>query len=258
MSLQTKEKASEYLMNVNKSYILPNFWMSEEYIDKAELKWVEAPGGLSGFKTSQAESEDGEWFFPPLCEEGHFVWEQNIYSGFPNNFKLDTFLDYQFIYRPSDFLSLGGGKWKAFRKDVKKYMRELGGGAIVGYQTLQHGAYKQQVEELLLKWSANRVLYDPEVMIRFIMEGDNREALFVRGIIVGLNVFDQNFKFVNYRYCIDDGSSSLNILMRYLFYINQSPELLINDGGCLGSDSLYRFKNKLNPYIIHNVNSHKI
>ncbi len=252
MTKTERKKALDYLKAVSDAKFLPNFWMSEEYIQKAGLHYVEM-FGMEGF-----QDVPGDWFFPPLfCSLP--VLRGNIYSGFLTD-KLrvcgkvaSTFLDYQFIYQASDFDDLSGNKWKVFRKNIKKYERRVSG--KLNYKPLEPGEQTQQVENLLLKWADGREVFDSEVFILFVMKGHNREALFVDDKLVGLNVFDQNFAFTNYRYCLDDGSPFLNELMRYLFYTNRGSAT-INDGGSLGLEGLYHFKHKLNPIQIYRVFSY--
>jgi len=252
MPKATKERISDYLRIVSDVGVCPNFWMSEEYIDKARLEWVKTSNGLSGFKDNYM---DDEWFFPPI-RGGNFVLNENIYSGFliTNPPIKSNFLDYQFIYQSSNFLDLSGGKWAVFRKNIKKYQRRIR--RDLHYRTLQPDEQTQRLEALLLKWAQDKKIYDPEVMVRFVMEGNNREALFAGGELVGLNVFDENHWFVNFRYCLDDGSPFLNELMRYLFYINR-PATYVNDGGSLNNPTLHAFKVKLNPFLVYKIYSYR-
>jgi len=249
-----REEALGYLRLVSEFGLCPNFWMSEEYVQKAGLVWIKR-GLLEGFV---AGNDSDEWFFPPI-KNGSFVFNDNIYCGFVDYsipFVQSDFLDYQFIYNPSDFLDLSGGKWKVFRKNIRKYIRRIQYDVV--YRPLQLDEQSEQVESLLLRWSSGGEFYDPDVMIRFILQGNNREGLFVGGMLVGLNVFDENFMFINYRYCLDDGSPFLNELMRFYFYTNSARRRkLVNDGGSLGLEGLYRFKCKLNPLTVFKVFTYK-
>ena len=78
--------------------------------------------------------------------------------------------------------------------------------------------------------------------------------------LVGMNVWDENFAFINYRYCIDDGAPFLNEYLRYCFYTHPTILLInkyVNDGGCLDSEGLKKFKMKLNPLAVYKVFSYK-
>jgi len=73
--------------------------------------------------------------------------------------------------------------------------------------------------------------------------------------LVGLNVWDENYAFVNYRLCIDNGEPYLQEFLRYLFYTQDvlATERWVNDGGSLGREGLERFKLKLNPVAVWKV-----
>jgi len=114
----------------------------------------------------------------------------------------------------------------------------------------------ESLADLLVQWAQGRTIFDPDTMIRTIMSSPNRKGLFQKDHLIGVNVWDENWKYVNYRYCIDDGSAFLNEYLRWLFYTDN--EILdksknVNDGGSLDSDTLYKFKMKLNPIIIWKV-----
>lgn len=214
----------------------PNFWMSEEFIEKAGLYWV-IRGPLVGFQ------QDGEWFFPPydVCME-EFITGIS-YTSFLG-FQLGAFLDYQFIYDPKKFLDLSGGAWKVFRKNINKHS----GHPWVYRPIIENDL--EQVELLLLQWADERELFDPEVFVRFVCEGEHRWGLFLNDTLHAVNVADTNYRYINFRYCIDNGSKYLNEYARFVFYCSEWVQVqnkLVNDGGCLDTPSLGKFKEKLNP-----------
>ena len=234
-----KNPATYFLTMAQQKGKSPNFWMSEEYIDLAGLEWSEGYG-FQGFR-----DEERVWIFP------YFLTHHQIFSGTHSltSFQDEpkgglSFWDYEFIYDPKDFLSLNGKKWKTFRKNIKKHWPK-----DYKYRRLKDQD-QDDVAELFLKWSEGKTLYDPETFTNFVLWGKNRWGLFLDGVLRGVNVFDTNWKYINYRICFDDGELYLNEYLRYKFYTSQwtlEQNKLVNDGGCLGSEGLERFKRKLNP-----------
>ncbi len=98
-------------------------------------------------------------------------------------------------------------------------------------------------------------------MVKYVLEGENRWGLFANGNLVGMNIWDENYRFINYRYCIDDGAPDLNRYLRLKFYTHDiiiSKGKYINDGGSLGDEGLREFKMRLNPYRVYTVTSYKV
>lgn len=230
--------------------------MSSEYVEKSNLLYCQE-GDLIGLR---ADPRDPEWFFPPYnTKTDQFETAYPIYSGFiaTNTTANSEFLDYQFIYNPKHFLNLEGSQWAVFRKNIRKFpLRNRG--ALV-YEQLSADAPFEPIEDLLIKWAEDKEIYDNEALIKFAFEGENRWGLFIGGKLVGINIFDENEMFVNYRYCINADIPFLNEYLRYAFYV--SPILaikgkMVNDGGSLGSDTLYNFKTKLNPERVHLIYSY--
>lgn len=248
---------SAYWTLIKQLNLLPNWWMSAEYIDKSGLVETKT-GPLEGFK-----SPDGcGWFFPPLYNSQRFEFSDEIFCGFlyeeEDEQSNHNFLDFQFIYSPKQFVSLQGSRWQIFRKNIRKYPKRCGG--KIEYKKVEHIQHSKEVANLLIQWSANRKLFDPKTITTFALKGQHRWGLFNNGCLVGLNVHDENPIFINYRYCIDDGTPFLNEYLRHRFYTNPivlAANKLVNDGGCLGSETLKKFKLKLNPTKIYKVFSYE-
>ncbi len=258
-----------YWEAVKKQNLLPNFWMTDEYIEKAGLVWYR-DSGWCGW----TDPMDIGWFFPSLNSQGQFVTEEsNIYSGFLQEGPIykcinEELLDYQYIYDPSEFLTLEGHKWKAFRKILKQYRASTHAELLYlkiapGYDyplMINTSTFTKDITELLLKWAGEKEFFDNEVMIKYALEGENRWGLFADGKLVGLNIWDENFQFINYRYCIDNGTHGLNRYLRHQFYTHPSilsKQKYINDGGSLGDAGLREFKLRLNPHEVYTVTSYK-
>ncbi len=260
MATIKNNQALAYLETAEIQGRIPNFWMSREYIERAlhcsKLR------NILGFS---AKGDFKEWFLPPLKNGRDFFYTANIFADFLWNYVLvfpprnHKFLDHQFIYDPKNFLSLAGSKLAVFRKNIRKYPTRHSTDSLL-YQKIEGDVWNDEISSLLLKWAGDKEFYDNEVLIRFCLEGENRWGLFSNGNLIGLNVWDENYLFVNYRYCIDTREPFLNELLRWYFYTSeviQNKNKLVNDGGCLGSNKLKAFKMKLNPVRIYNVYSVK-
>ena len=246
---QLKRKPLDYWTALANSYATPNFWMTPEYVKFAELFWVEKDD-LCGWKYD----EDEEWFCPPLGLSG-FRIDQPTWAGFldlKGNMG-NTLLDHQYLYDAYRFQDLSGSIWKTFRKNIRKYPARYSG--QLKYRRLVGAEYEQEIGEMLLEWSEDKIIQDPEVMTQFILLGKFRWGLFLDEKLVGINVGDANHAHAIYRYCLDDGSPFLNEYLRYCFYLDPWTQVKrwVNDGGDLGDSALARFKRKLNPAVISNV-----
>lgn len=246
-----------YWEAVKKQNLIPNFWMSDEYIEKANLIWI-SDGSLCGWK----DAFGCEWFFLPKCRYGPFITEkQSVYSSFLQERFVTihtTFLDYQYIYDPTDFLMLEGRRWKQFRQDIKKYPKNTDKQLL--YLKIAPDTFQDDVTKLVLKWTGEKEWFDPEVIVQYALYGENRWGLFANGNLVGMNIWDENYMFINYRYCIDDGTPHLNRYLRHMFYTHPlilSKQKLINDGGSLDDEGLREFKLRLNPHHVYTVTSYK-
>ncbi len=230
--------------------IAPNFWLSVEYIFRKGLEVV-TDGDRWGL------AEDGDWFFPPLRISRYgfsLDLDATYFCGFPGVRGIyNRPLDVQYIYNPREFLNLEGGKWKVFRKNVRKFANRF---PRVQYRQIGVNEYGKDSEALLFQWSEGKTLEDVDVLVDFALKGFNRWGLFVDDELVGLNVADENWMYINYRLCIDNGSPFLQELLRYQFYTSKWTLLRrkqVNDGGNLGLPGLQRFKEKLNPLAVEQI-----
>lgn len=233
-----------FLNLIKESGKSPNFWMSEEYIQLAKLKWWNKE--LCGFK-----EEDGLWFFPPYCSMVRQFLSLFHVTGFQNE-PIGKFWDNEFIYDPKNFLNLSGNQFKIFRRNVNKNINKQWEYRRVEEQD------QEMIIELFVKWSEGKNLYDPETFTRFVLLGKNRFGLFLDGELKGVNIADANWKYINYRICFDSGEEFLNEFLRWKFYTSdwvQEQNKLVNDGGCLGQKGLRQFKMKLRPIEIKEIYS---
>jgi hypothetical protein len=278
MERKTGGRMSRYLELLEKGGITPNFWCSDEYFSKAHLEEKER-GNFSMVI-------DGDWLMFPMISltnpmsilphKPHLVEftgiiagdENKIWSDFPewNPSKalvsLDwehKFLDYEYIYDPKAFLNMKGGAWAVFRKNCRKWPRRFGDGNLT-YDWIHMYHHYGDLNELLTSWlekKGDEKIEDDQVMMSYVFGGKFRKLLWDRkGKIYGMNIWDKNYKYINFRYCICRPEEFLSEYMRLLFYtdpIIQEKNKLVNDGGVLDNPNLKKFKDKMNPHHIREV-----
>ena len=249
---------NEYLKALERFGIEPNFWCSQEYFDRANWTTKDYMGYV------WVVDSDVFRMLPSIRLGDGTVNDTglNCWAGLQGegvHGEVNQFLDYNFIYDPKRFLDLSGGAFQVFRKNSRKYPKRYGSGF---YTDRYHTVIDEgDVKDLFICWLEGKEgeIHDDEVMLDFLLNGNNRKVLIDDdGKIVGLNVWDENFMYINFRYCICEPGKFLSEYMRLLFYTD--PEILakgklVNDGGCLGDDNLFRFKEKLNPVKINKVYS---
>jgi hypothetical protein len=262
----------KYLELLEKGNITPNFWCSEEYFEKALLYGVKNGDYISFL--------DDDWIvFPPINEETLKLetkegrLEGKIWSDFPewkptNEWK-PKFLDLEYIYNPKDFLHMDGGKWQVFRKNCRKWPRRFTGERHLHYEwVLETHKWKSldklndELSAVLASWleskSPEDKIMDDDVLLKYLFHGENRKALHHNDKIYGVNIWDENYKYINFRYSVCLPDEFLSEYMRWLFYTDpfiQGKNKLVNDGGILDNPNLKRFKDKMNPLQVREVYS---
>lgn len=257
----------KYLELLEKGSITPNFWCSEEYFDKAKLTEVYDSG------TWGILDQDWGLMFPLLDSIGGYFERivepdvDKIWSDFPEwkpkgwNSK---FLDYEYIYDPKIFLHMEGGDWATFRKNCRKWPRRFGNGNLI-YGWISSFSYfspKDELSDVLISWLENKssedMVMDSEVLVKYLFHGQNRKILYHKNKIYGVNIWDENYKYINFRYSICRPEEFLSEHMRWLFYTDpfiQEKNKLVNDGGVLDNPKLKFFKDKMNPLQVREVYS---
>lgn len=263
---------SDYMNTLDRGRLQPNFWCSTEYIEALELSVV-SDGAYIAVLT-----EDGDHFLlPPLNRRSgqHIPIQQKTRTGLPESVWSDfvtsgqwcyseqtpkaypIYLDHEFIYNPLNFIDLSGGKWSTFRKNINKIEKRK--------TVIYHGRpAAAEALDVLASWADDgATIQDEKAVLYFLLSGRNAKALrdFKTGELLGINIWDENCTFVNFRYCWCKPIPFLSELMRYRFYTD--PDILktgklVNDGGGLGRESLLRFKRKLHPVLERVVFSWKI
>jgi len=246
------KKRNKYLAALERFNIEPNFWCAQEYFDKAGWKvWID--DGVVGYVLS-----DEHPMLSPvglvtgiIYDTGVLRW--GVWALFPGEF--GDFLDYNFIYDSKRFLDLSGGDFQTFRKNSRKFINRNPDKKFV----YRDASDKDDLTEFLLEWLEKKegVIHDDEVIIKYLESGENRKVLVDENdVVYGVNIWDENYCYINYRYCFCKPGQYLSEYLRLLFYTSPEVQLsgkLVNDGGCLGDDNLFKFKMKLNPVKINKI-----
>jgi hypothetical protein len=216
---------------------------------------------------------EGDWIIFPPINEGDFALgsvEGKIWSDFPEwkpEGLKSKFLDYEYIYDPKAFLSMEGGNWAVFRKNCRKWPKRFGNHLtyerISAYPFRNTAWGREELDDVLGCWLESKLLgkkiEDEKILIQYLRFGENRKVLWDSNQrIYGVNVWDENYKYINFRYCICRPEEYLSEYMRFLFYTDpyiQSQGKLVNDGGVLDNPDLKRFKDKMNPLQVREVKS---
>lgn len=261
-----------YLQKVKEAGHIPNFWCSVPYILAAGWNyWTE--GACFGICDS-----DGKYTLPTFNSRLGMFINSNCWAGFP----LMTgkkFLDYQYMYDPRSFMDLSGGKWKTFRKNLHKWEKDptipktLPGG--IANLFIWETSLGKDIDERWLKWGGSQAqnlliswaerhgdIYDNEVLINFMIN-DFGQNLICLGTaeckLLGVIAYDYSVdsEYANFRYSICEDLPGLDEYMRYCFYriMYNKNCFKINDGGCLGSETLEAFKERLNPIARYSIYS---
>jgi hypothetical protein len=250
---------------LKKYEIPPNFFCSDEFFHRSNIEEVEQNGyvyweGDNWIVCPPIEEKTGK-----LIDSREFEFKNGIWSSFQNwNPSIDckkSFLDFEYLYNPRDFLDLSGGKWQVFRKNIKKFPGRYGKSPLK-YEIPNRLIDKKgtvfviaQINDLLISWlegnPGRNVIEDAEVLHNFILNGDNRKILIDKDLnILGVNVWDYNYRYINFRFSICRPYKFLSEYLKYLFYtdpIIYYANTIVNDGGTMGNENLEKFKNKLNP-----------
>lgn len=254
------EQFDWYLAALKAFLIRPNFWCSAEFFLRAG--WHHVIGG----DWCWVEDREHTIVLPPINlftgkmakKIDHLVWADFIDFAPVNAEPIP--LDLEFIYWPEDFRQMRGGKWRKFRKNSRKFYRRVKGAE---YRVLTNSAaqFDREIRRLAEDWLNGLVddtIHDADVMIDYLLYGTNRGVLVdEKGQLYGVNVWDRNHVFTNYRYALADPDPELFVAeaLRSEFYHNQYN--WVNDGGSLDRPGLEEFKRSLNPVEVRTVCSWK-
>lgn len=234
----------QYLERACQLNIVPNFWLSREYLSiQKDMELIKSEGWIW--------LQEGEWaVFPPLptFDSPGTLPKLKIWSDFSNytlGEKLE-FLDWEYVYDANAFLNMRGQQWAVFRKNSRKWPNRNQD----NWEYSSKPPDDWKIYELLRKWleyRAEQEIADSESLVWFVFNGSRRRFLYRKGELLGINIWDENEPYLMYRYCIVDPEEPfLDEFMRWLFYCSV-PNRLVIDGGVLDNLGLERFKDKLNP-----------
>lgn len=258
-----KQDACLFISRAKALGIIPNFWLSEQYLQ------LQSEARLEQNERMIWVQEGDFAIFPPLPKTGRLGDlkghpKVKIWSDFANYSvgKPIAFLDWEYSYRSDDFNDLPGKEWAVFRKNIRKWPKANPNWEYVVHPSQQPS--RQDIEGLLIRWLEARpdmVIEDDSSFFWFALEGKHRAFLFKQPlgpgtskILVGMNVWDEyDDRYLIYRYClVDPEESFLDEFLRYRFYQFQ-PHKIVIDGGTLGNPGLERFKDRLNPFRKRNI-----
>ncbi|NCC58554.1 MAG: hypothetical protein EOM17_13140 [Synergistales bacterium] len=256
----------QYLTLLSQSGIAPNFWTSQAYLERAgatecvkgDLVWLEA----DGVPLFPALSFSGT-VAPPCCWYVPYCWSDFAGVSFPDTPK--ELLDYEYLYDPGAFETMSGGKWATFRKNCRKFPTR-NPESVYGRTTEPS---PEELVALLQRWASrfdeDATIHDFSVILRYI-EDVKHDANFgwktlrlKDGLLVGINIWDRSWKYINFRYCFcDQDYPFISEYMRWLFYTDPAitaQKRLVCDGGVVDRPELKAFKEKMNPLQVREVYS---
>lgn len=249
------EKSIQYYLKQAQSLeINPNFYTSLPYLELFEAECI--------IKDSWIWLEAENWILlPPLplvrnALDRHYP-RTEIWSSFSSmdvsKFHYKEFLDWQYVFDPKAFNDLSGGSWNVYRKNIRKYPKRH----ERWLYTVENTTKTEEILDLVWKWIENKgdTVLDAEFILKYLSNSDRTDIhkafLYQDKELVAVNAWDENWKYINYRFCITKPNEPfLEEFVRYLFYgspVIQDANKLVNDGGSLGNSGLESFKNKMNP-----------
>ncbi len=243
-----------YLNASRKIGVKSNFYLSQTYL--------ELIGATCHFDNRMLFIRDEVVILFPPIKNGKFCCSplNKIWSDLGANVTgyAYQFLDYEYIFDPLDFDNMEGGEWKVFRKNVRKWPRANPDWKYVWKHELKD--YQLcTVFSLIRGWLISKITdcQDADLLADVAhfsdLSGIQRKYLLYEDKVVGINAWDENWEYINYRVCMVDKSQLyLDEFMRYIFYTDldiRAKGKWVNDGGVLDNPKLEKFKDKLNPLI---------
>ena len=243
---------SDYDDAIRLSGLPPNFFISREYWDAVGWSVTQRDGILW-----VSDREEALMLPPMILATGEAV-PAAVWAGFPGYEGTGEaeLLDCQFIYDPKTFLDLSGGARQVFRKNVRRFRREH---PQINYRK---AAGPDELLGLFGEWlgvDEDREVYDAEGIMEYLEHVRTAMVLEEKGQPIGMNAWDENHRFINFRYSFAVGLPRISEFLRWLFYttISRMSPKQVNDGGSLGSETLHRFKTKLGPKAVNEIYSWK-
>jgi len=260
-----------YLNLIEEKGLRPNFWCSEEYFEKACFVERKVEMGNNFYYVEIRDCKEN-LVFPPLSnfDDGFYPFYEPVLMdmfGYKYNYNSlkNEFFDFEYIFRPKDFINMVGKKWTKFRKNCKKFPKRFDGRLFyISKKTVEKIVpnFEENFDDFVGRWVESikwEEIHDADIMLKYVYGGNKRDILVdENGNILAMNIWDENYIMINFRYCICLDKPFLNEYMRYMFYfMNRNSFKLVNDGGVLDNDGIKEFKDKMNPYEVNKINSWK-
>ena len=261
-----------YLKRIRKSNYNPNFYCSKEFWKN--MGWKAVRKGNVIYIVDKVHNSIS---LPALDPKGHVDFsypffysligmEWDLIDGGVKE-KRSSFLDYNYIYDGEKTAKAEGSLYKTFRKNRKKWPTRNPGFTVIRGPFLDYRK-RDTIRALVIKWLEKKegLIHCADNLL-FLLERTNMNNSFLiensYGKAVSWNVWDYNFAFVNYRWCIvDPDEPFLDEFSRFVFHsMPRSKNRLINDGGELWDEKgkpngLAVFKRRLNPVEIRPIFSY--
>ena len=253
MMSQSDLHFSEYTDRLKRLGVVPNFFISERYWQAAGWRaFVQMNGEI------HVLDGDGHEMLPPVGPDRLLPAE--VWCGLEGYGGLGrrVFLDHQFIYDPASFHDLSGHGRAVFRKNVRRFEKWHPEWAV------RPPTGSDELVGALGEWlEPGQEVYDLETIMAYLEACPAEEArvLETEEGVVAINAWDSNWAFINFRYnFVRRGVKYASEFARLRFYLEMAerrPGVLVNDGGSLGSEALFRFKEKLGPVRVDSLYSWK-
>ena len=253
---------SLYITVLRAFEIQPNFFCSEEYFRRAGWSEVINAGWIWVTDGDQIVLPPINLVTGELSKKIHEdVWS-DLGDFAPEN-AAPVFLDYEFLHKPGNLvLDLQGSEWRKFRKNIRKFEKRVNELPEYRPARLDDMPSIRLLIERWLNGLKDDDVHGADIMLDYLLNGENRKVLANRfGHLYGINVWDYNHKFFNFRFCVCDPDPEL-FASEYLRMRFFSDPLIshcwINDGGALDRPGLQKFKESLNPSTIRKMFSWKV
>lgn len=255
----------------------PNFWLSETYFKQAGWVVKQKDDFLHVYDS------EGVDMLPPVPSEikcphhckmimydcykqTDYIWA--MFPGMAENpfghmwaSRHMQPLDQQFIFNPTDFNDMSGGEWATFRKNCRKFPTRYENKVVPVRGDFANAEEIEERMNILVEWLSSlgpdAEIYDDQTLVNYCQDPHTQ----FHGIMdlttekmLAVNIYDTNYAYVNYRYCLCKNLPYLSEYARLQFYLDGvKPWQKVNDGGSLGKDSLREFKAKMNPEATYNI-----
>jgi hypothetical protein len=258
-----------YLNRIKIAGNTPNFYCSIPYLKASKFTMRLIHGYVYVL-------DDGIHVFPPIPNQSvykprkgspepillqpPFIWSTFIESVVPEGYRKEL-LDMQYIFNQHSFLHMWGGEWAVFRKNCRKWSLRSG---HTLHLDIVNGLTRAS-RRILGEWleSKEDEVQDAEVMVEYLTNPTEGTTIGIlrdeHGTEWGILAWDDNWEYINFRYCIVAvGQPYLTEAAKLMFYLQdiiQFDPRLVNDGGVVDSAGLRDFKDRMNPTLRQSIYS---